>query len=388
MSEFSGALYLKPGQPLTRTLRSTRQAWAQRLAPGHSATALPGLLAGVFSLCAQAHRAASQLALAAAQPSRFAVEPGLAQSLQRETALEHLRRMVLDWPRELAPPAQREAFAEQALRSLLSCPLTTTTPGQGAATWGAMRQWLHTQWLHMPAQDWWQAWQQGGADWLQQWSRSQPGWLPQTLQAARAWDCALPQLGAKVLRVHAQPSSLQALGQALAQDPGLALYPLWQGQTACTGPWARLGALTPPPLSAWGLLGSRLAELVALCLPDWPGQNGAGVLRWGAVQTAPQCGLGWVEMARGLLIHQVRLEPESASRGRDPYVLECQVLAPTEWNFHPAGVAAQALAEMPASGPELRPRVALLMAALDPCVPYHLLEAQGARSSSKERFDA
>jgi hypothetical protein len=48
------------------------------------------------------------------------------------------------------------------------------------------------------------------------------------------------------------------------------------------------------------------------------------------------------------------------------------VLAPTEWNFHPEGAAAQALAGLPSDAPDLAPRVRLLMAALDPCVPFEL----------------
>jgi len=48
------------------------------------------------------------------------------------------------------------------------------------------------------------------------------------------------------------------------------------------------------------------------------------------------------------------------------------VLAPTEWNFHPEGVAAQALAALPPDMPGLAARVRLLMAALDPCVPFEI----------------
>ena len=115
---------------------------------------------------------------------------------------------------------------------------------------------------------------------------------------------------------------------------------------------------------------SRLAELVRLCLPDAPGETGAGWLAWGALPTGERQGLAWVEMARGLLIHQVALA--APAPGAAPVVRSCQVLAPTEWNLHPGGVAAQALAAWPADAPDLDARVHLLMAALDPCVPFQV----------------
>ena len=173
---------------------------------------------------------------------------------------------------------------------------------------------------------------------------------------------------------------------ALNLREGFALQPDWQGRTACTGPWARLHQGAPAqPWTAWALLGSRLAELVRLCLPDAPGEAGAGWLTWGSLASGPRQGLAWVEMARGLLIHQVTLD--DAAPGVTPTVRACQVLAPTEWNFHPEGVAAQALASLPADAPDLHARVNLLMAALDPCVPFdivvptvhdHRMEAQHA----------
>jgi hypothetical protein len=49
------------------------------------------------------------------------------------------------------------------------------------------------------------------------------------------------------------------------------------------------------------------------------------------------------------------------------------VLAPTEWNFHPAGALAAALERLSAEVAPTRQReVALLMAAYDPCVPYEI----------------
>ena len=58
----------------------------------------------------------------------------------------------------------------------------------------------------------------------------------------------------------------------------------------------------------------------------------------GALPLADGEAIAWTEMARGLLVHWVRLEDSPSG----PRVADCRVLAPTEWNFHPRGVLAQA----------------------------------------------
>jgi coenzyme F420-reducing hydrogenase alpha subunit len=70
-------------------------------------------------------------------------------------------------------------------------------------------------------------------------------------------------------------------------------------------------------------------------------------------------GLGRIDAARGLLAHRVELENGVVSR--------YQILAPTEWNFHPRGPLCQALLDREA-GPHLEHGTRLLVAALDPCV--------------------
>lgn len=367
MSDLSGSLYLRPGMPVPHSLRSTRQAWAGRVAPGRPASELPGLLAGLFSLCGHAHRTASQLAIRVVEPGLFPSATSVPALLQRETALEHLRRIGLDWPRLLAAPGMAPEVAALAGESLRRCPLICQ-PGD-PVPWPAMRQWLQDDLLQMAPATWLRAWQACGTDWLDDWSRRHSGWLPVQLRAVRALDMPLPE--APALRPHAQPASLRALGAELALHQGFALEPRWQGQAAHTGCWTRLHqGSTAAPLTAWSLLGSRLAELVRLCLPDASGEAGAGTLAWGAMLTGERQGLAWVEMARGLLIHQVALADEQP--GEPTRLHSCQVLAPTEWNFQPKGVAAQALAALPADAPDLQARVNLLMAALDPCVPFEL----------------
>jgi len=63
-------------------------------------------------------------------------------------------------------------------------------------------------------------------------------------------------------------------------------------------------------------------------------------------------------MARGLLLHWVQLDGDGAVR-------DYRVLAPTEWNFHPDGALARAVAAL---APVDLDAARLLAAAYDPCV--------------------
>jgi hypothetical protein len=50
-----------------------------------------------------------------------------------------------------------------------------------------------------------------------------------------------------------------------------------------------------------------------------------------------------------------------------------QILAPTEWNFHPEGVLAKGLNQLQADSVELlKQQASLLINAIDPCVGYAL----------------
>lgn len=71
-----------------------------------------------------------------------------------------------------------------------------------------------------------------------------------------------------------------------------------------------------------------------------------------------------VEGARGRLHHLVALDPH----GR---VSQLEMLAPTEWNFHPQGALCRALSalQLRADGADQQ-RVERLVAAFDPCVAF------------------
>ncbi|WP_236963246.1 hypothetical protein [Hydrogenophaga sp. SL48] len=377
LSALAGRLRVAPGAPLPLALQSSRQDWAPRLARGQAASALPGLTASLFNLCSHAHRLCSQLAIEAAAPGLLPAPSQVAQRLRTETAQEHIRRIGLDWPRLLATDAQG-SWATLAQAALQACPLLA--PTAAADPWPATLAWLEDQLLQMPATTWQRAWQACGADWLLDWSHRHTGWLPTLLRVAREADTAALLDPATALRAHADLVGQRSLSAALALTPGFALLPLWHGAPAHTGHWTRLNDLPGGlPLTPWALLGSRIAELIRLCKPDAPGQGGAAWLSFGSLNTGPHQGMAWVEMARGLLVHQVEIDrADGGARAAD-----CRVLAPTEWNFHPQGVVAQHIAGLNATEPAatVERRVRLLMAAFDPCVPFDV--AHGVPTSKE-----
>ncbi len=378
LSSLAGSLRVVPGASLPRALQSSRHDWAPRLARGQAASALPGLMASLFNLCGHAHRLCSQLAIEAAAPGLLPAPPQVAQRLHTETAQEHIRRIGLDWPRLLAADVQG-SWATEAQAALRACPLLASNASTDP--WPATLDWLQNHLLQMPATPWLRAWDACGADWLLDWSHRHSGWLPTLLRGARAADTGAPLDPATALRAHADVSDQRTLAAALALKSGFALHPSWHGASAHTGSWTRLNGMdVEVPLSPWALLGSRIAELIRLCQPDAPGQSGAGWLSFGSLRTGPHQGLAWVEMARGLLVHQVEIDGSSG----DARVGACRVLAPTEWNFHPQGEVAQRIAAMDTGRPDedTERRVRLLMAAFDPCVPFDVTHAAPTRKEA------
>jgi Ni,Fe-hydrogenase I large subunit len=157
---------------------------------------------------------------------------------------------------------------------------------------------------------------------------------------------------------------LPGLAAALDADPGWTRHPTWQGAPAETGALARLQA-HPLPAALMRRSGSRVtarfvARLLELALL-LTGRSRAAV---GALPLPGGGGLAWVENARGLLVHQVRLEA-----GRIGRVGPYRIVAPTEWNFHPDGALALALVGAPADDRDtLTQRTRRLVDSLDPCV--------------------
>jgi Ni,Fe-hydrogenase I large subunit len=155
---------------------------------------------------------------------------------------------------------------------------------------------------------------------------------------------------------------LTGLVREMDADEAFERAPHWQGAPAETGAMARASveplvdaALAPHRGSALARCLARLAELASLAAGRRTGRVGA--MRVGAGD-----GVGWVETARGLLVHRVR-------EGAEGRVAAWRIVAPTEWNFHPRGALAAGLARAAFGDASSAARSARwLVQALDPCV--------------------
>lgn len=358
---FVGRLSLHPGQaPSVVCQRPMVGAdMMRRLTEGRRATLLPDLLGTVFTLCATAQRATSRRAVRAAfgLPEAKADAERDALVLALTTAREHLQRLALDLPSLVPQPgiAPDPAWVRDA--PVMALPQRAGGPAGDALASAAasLADWLQRRLLGMPCGRWLDAWHRGGGAWLDDWSRTHEHPFTRWLRAVH--DAATPFVmpcRALDLVGDGEPG-WRALAAGLAADATLAEHPRWQGAPAETGPWTRHGRAEPVH-TLWDRLGARVADLVVIALlaSERP-------LACGALTVAPGEGLAWSEMSRGLLVHWVRLEDGPLDVARAEVY---RVIAPTEWNFHPEGALAHALA---AAGPV---QARLAAATLDPCLPF------------------
>ena len=125
-------------------------------------------------------------------------------------------------------------------------------------------------------------------------------------------------------------------------------------------PAAEAVAMVPQLFAICGRSQHVAAELARIACGEAPAAPLAGSVQLGAGR-----GLGWVETARGLLLHQIDLDGGTVRRYR--------IVAPTEWNFHPQGaLAAATVGVRETSAGQLARRTEWLLQSLDPCVAYQL----------------
>lgn len=331
-------------------IHSTRLVQASRLFAGRRPDEVLALLPTVFSLCGTAQAVAGLTAI----ESAAGLAPSPAQHGARrlmvlaETVAEHGLAMARDWP-VLVGAASDMATARQIKTAMAGIRTALYPDGD----WRAL----------------------GGG-------RLAPDReaLSSAISAAENALASLDGIAEKVL-AHVSANGLAGLGAApfqpmpaggppdlaarLADDHGgdYIARPDCDGRVFETGPLARRHA--HPQLAAMlAQQGATLrARIAARRIDLAESLREMGRLMQDLTLAPPDTGngngIGLAEAARGLLAHRVELE--------DGRVTRYQILAPTEWNFHPAGPLARGLTGI-AAGPGLEDRARLLAQALDPCV--------------------
>ncbi|MDX1593909.1 MAG: hypothetical protein R3298_06650 [Gammaproteobacteria bacterium] len=324
---------------------------------GREALAIVPLL---FSLCARAQTAAAALALAAAGDTNLRRTAETDRAVAVESVLESLWRLLHDLPRALGETARVEAFAD--VRRELLASLGAAWADAFPAALARLEMLLGTEVVGHdgPGEDAdeYDAWLDGAATPVARWLGD--------LDASGygAWG----QGATPLMPARPGGEALRRLAERLVSEPGFARRPDWQGRPVETGALA-LRQEEPLVQRLRGARGHSCATRLAARLVDLrrlvDGLAGRAPLDLcGNVSLGDRSGLGWVQTARGLLLHHATLDASGRIAGY-------RVLAPTEWNFHPSGALARGLEAQPvASEAALRRGVGLAVLALDPCVAF------------------
>jgi uptake hydrogenase large subunit len=318
---------------------------------GRASRTAPARIGLLFSLCAESQRIAAEYAVAAAQrrPIDMRVRRRGLITLHAERIAEHLRSSLLDWPG--ADESERQRYVAPLRTALAAARRVALADADAAAPSAALEGAI----LAMGA------------------SAEAPRlWFRRLAEEAEAADAPLDGAGADYLTV----ADAQAVARALCDHPRqFARRPRLPGRRVETGPTARHAAqLKSVAGSCSRRLRARLFDieesLAALRALEAGDESETLV---SAFSPAPGEGFALVESPRGLLCHHVALGDNDAILGYD-------VIAPTEWNFHPEGPAARALSRLDPAGANARLRAARLAALHDPCAPVdlHIREAQHA----------
>lgn len=316
---------------------SNRTASVASLLIGRKPEEALSLLPVVFSLCAHAHGNAARAAMGQSPKA------GDTMLVLAENAREHLLRIMLGWkvgtdvlmpapPVMALVPEMQKAIndnTQMQVTDSLESYLTDHVFGCNPA------QFLQIETIS------------NFAVWLAETATPTGTYL--TNITAKNWS----DLGAiEAVYLPQLPSQQLALRM---RNRDFCLQPDWLGAPCETGPLARHSAV---PLVAAiihehgaGLLARLVARLVELA--QIPAQ-----MRAGGRNSSAQNGIGVVETARGRLIHTAVV--------RDGTIVDYSILAPTEWNFHPNGAAAQALSGLGVT------QAKAVIEAIDPCIDFEL----------------
>lgn len=341
---------------------STRPHVADRLLAGKPVDEAVALVPRLFSICARAQGIAAQLAAeAACGVDGEPLAAARTRAIEAEIAQEYLWRALIDWPQAVDREPDTEALA--TVRAALA--------GDGAASARAVRDVIETRILA------------GDADeWLASHVPAFEMWIARAPTAAAQLAAEMqrdgPRHGASSTPLLPPLNAANAakFAAALDADADFERLPQLDGRPAETGAVARMQAvpLVASLAAAYGRsilvrFVARLTELARLASArpaQWP--------LLGRIARGTGQGIGWVETARGLLVHAIELDgPRQPHSGAGDRIKRYRIVAPTEWNFHPRGALAAGLAgAYAASEIDLRRRAHWLAQALDPCVAYRV----------------
>jgi hypothetical protein len=358
------------GRHLRRvTVRLTRPRLAARVLAGRSATDAAATVPLLFSICRGAQGAAAASALTAAGATGLPENAGRRElDVMLESLQDTMRNLLIDGPGAMGavPCAAPVAATRTEIAAFLRMADASTVRALGMRLSGIAADAIFgmrvADWRDLSDVDAFLAWCADGG----------------TVVAAMLGQlfAGEPTLGRSAIPLMPPARADALLGilvPAMRADAAFASTPTWAGSPVETGALARMRS-DPLVAAVEGRFGNavgtrivaRLAELAVLIQE----LTGSGVRpeappRIQGISLGDGEGLAAVQTARGLLLHRARLA--------DDRVVDYQIVAPTEWNFHPDGALPLGLAGLEVDDqPRLLRAVQLAVHALDPCVGFRI----------------
>jgi len=372
-------LTIHEGRVSAVSVKSTRPLQLPVVLVGQQAQKAVDTISLLYRICSEAQASASVQAIESAMGL---IADGATccvrqQLLNMEGVREHAWRIFLDWPVLIGEEPEKSSLAE--LMRLSSEWRTLLNPDHSAYRIGASAvnpqlasleaisrpcvRLLEQSVYGMPV-----------AQWLRNdCAETLLAWVHAGESGAARFLNRLECMGWSALgcsQMQPLPPVSGALMQQLLRDeePGFDKFcPTLAGSPCETSPFSRLRdhplMVSLTARFGAGLLTRFSAVLLEVAITLREIQDGIGEPLTQREAITP--GVGSVEAARGRLIHRVDLNGDKIG--------SYQILAPTEWNFHPQGAIHQGMMNLNAKNDqELEQQARLLVCAMDPCVGYTL----------------
>ncbi len=311
------------------------------------------LVPALFSLCGMAQTAVAEAAIAAASNKAFVRRSALEFSIACEAIQEHCWRLLLDWPKALGLTQLQVDFIRWhgMLREI----------GVAQGELVTLKHEIESFWLGMPAKEWLQISEL--SDLEHWWSNAHS---PAGKLFAMLAKIEIEEESVKSLEVPLLPdwTALQAQSSCASMlNAEFVARPTWKVAPAETGALAYYTEASMLHHAMQSRQSRVLARVLARVYDMLQMLSGNFVGRLDYVGSHGT-GFAIAKTARGILMHKVLINAD--------LVQDYWVVAPTEWNFHPAGSLTAGLIGKKGDVKQLLQTVKRHVLSLDPCVEYEL----------------
>lgn len=362
-------------------LRSTRPVGAVRWFEGKSMDFALMSVPMLFNVCGKAQAVTLVRAIESARGMKppYEVKQCREALVKLETLREQVFRVLVDWPSMIGETTDSKLLGDtaQAVAQLSEALGAKEILGvEGAGFSSLARQRFSASWSELATALSNGLWGMPAEAWLQEMDAIEPleRWLGQAQNStsrfliwldAQPWSAAGSSMGCPEVERDDEvlQRRMEEEGEAFAAEPDFDGVSPEQSWFTAMEPTPLIEALEAARGN--GIYTRCIARLVfiAQLLRDLQKFSVEGVLD--VPDDSPVPGMAHTEAARGRLTHWLRLRGDTLERF-------C-ILAPTEWNFHPQGVARRSLESLWSEDPSTLERQArLLIQAIDPCVGYQL----------------